>query len=60
MENKAQKKVLIIIGIILIIIAILAYVLSLFIDNNDVSENPNTGTNNSDITKEDEDRKSVV
>ena len=54
MENKAQKKVLIIIGIILIIIAILAYVLSLFIDNNDVSENPNTGTNNSDITKEDE------
>ena len=33
MKNKAQRKVLIIIGIILIIIAILAYVLSLFIDN---------------------------
>ena len=35
MENKAQKKVLIIIGIVLIIIAILAYVLSLFVVSNE-------------------------
>lgn len=56
MENKAQKKVLIIIGIILVIIAILAYILSLFIDKDDVSENPNNGTtiNNPNSTQEDE------
>ena len=49
MENKAQKKVLIIIGIILIIIAILAYVLSLFIDNEN-NETGNNGTNNTPPT----------
>ena len=49
MENKAQRKVLIIIGIILIIIAILAYVLSLFIDNEN-NETGNNGTNNTPPT----------
>lgn len=45
MGNKAQRKVLIIIGLILIIIAILAYVLSLFIDNNN-NDQENNGVNN--------------
>jgi len=49
MENKAQRKVLIITGIILIIIAILAYVLSLFIDNEN-NETGNNGTNNTPPT----------
>lgn len=49
MKNKAQRKVLIIIGIILIIIAILAYVLSLFIDNEN-NETGNNGTNNTPPT----------
>ena len=39
MENKAQKKILIIVGIILIVIAILAYALSLLIKD-DSSDNP--------------------
>ena len=39
MENKAQKKVLIIVGIILIVIALAAYALSLFIKD-DSSDNP--------------------
>ena len=45
MVNKAQRKVLTIIGIILVIIAILAYVLSLFIKNEN-KENESNGTNN--------------
>lgn len=49
MKNKAQRKVLIIIGIILIIIAILAFVLSLFIDNEN-NETGNNGTNNTPPT----------
>lgn len=54
MKNKAQRKVLIIIGIILIIIAILAYVLSLFIDNEN-NETGNNGTNNTPPTTSDVD-----
>ena len=46
MENKAQKKVLIIIGIVLVLIAILAYTLSLLVTNSEepatpVEPNPN-------------------
>ena len=43
MENKAQKKVLIAIAILLIVIAVLAYVLSLFSDQ---EENLPPTTNN--------------
>ena len=39
MENKAQKKVLIIVGVILLLIVILAYILSSLITD---SEEPNT------------------
>lgn len=49
MENKAQKKVLIIIGVILVIIAILAYVLSLFVSSDEEEpprEEPNTPNSN--------------
>ena len=40
MENKAQKKVLIIVGILLVIIAVLAYTLSMFIPSNDEPNTP--------------------
>ena len=50
MENKAQRKVLIIIGLVLIIIALLAYVFSLFISESDSTDIPNKP--NSDLSKE--------
>ena len=46
MENKAQRKVLIIVGIILVVIAILAYILSLFVSDDHIDEPTDPGIDN--------------
>ena len=46
MENKAQRKVLMIIAILILIIAILAYILSLFVSDDHIDEPTDPGIDN--------------
>ena len=45
MENKAKKKILIIVGVILVIIAIMTIIASSLIDDGEPIDKPNNGTN---------------